>query len=284
MLDKIFQPVAQIEICTAEDYLLPGTTASVEVAVCPEQQLNPKEVRLELTMHSNTKVISVLKDQTFFPPGVTSTCKFDILIPADAPPTCHGKKVWVDWQLRATLDMPGWHELVRFVSVPMMSTPAGTGGTDTYSLVEKSYKDCILSFNASAAKAGGEVSGQLQVKALKEFQVSGIRVELKQIEEVKGRAVAHGFGKAGMVEPDKGRVEVNEVVARQDISGPVSFDTVNSLSFNFSLPVPSNVPPTMTSPYGSLYWRVRAVLGRKMQRDFNIEKDVFIYNADAPVE
>ncbi|MFC1924817.1 hypothetical protein ACFLXA_05605 [Chloroflexota bacterium] len=279
MVTSFLEPKADVEIHTGEAYLLTGATVQVEVAVCPQEQLNPRELRLELVGTETyyvemlqgkrsvqvkkagefTRVSYNIKDQPSFPPGVTTTRKFNIQVPIDAPPSSYGKEVNVCWTLKAILDLPKRVNLVKEITVQVMSIPIRTKKAMTDLPQEKSYKDCILGLevpNTTVSK--GAISGSLQVKALRKFQFRGIRVELRQIENVTGR------------------VEVNNVVAQQDLSGPISLNVTDSPSFPFSLPLPANAPSTTVTPHSSLRWQLRAVLDRKMRRDIDVERDVII--------
>lgn len=212
-----------------------------------------------------SRVSYIIKDQTSFYPEVISTCRVNVNVPIDAPPSCHGRKVDVNWILQAVLDLQGHRKKVKEVPVQIMSTPVSAGKALTTG--EKSYKDCVLSLEVPVTiLSKGTVSGRLQVEALREFQMRGIRVELRQIEDASCD------------------VTVNDVIAQQDLSGPVSLGVRESPSFAFSLPLPSDAPPTMKSPHSSLRWQVRAILDRRLHPDFHIEKDVFIYNSAGATE
>jgi len=278
---SFLEPKADIEIRTGEDYLMSGATITIEVAVCPQKQLNPREVRLELVGTDTyyvvkpsgelgakgkktsvfTRVSYTIKEQHFFPPGVTTIRKFNIQVPVDVPPSSYGKGVDVRWTLKAILDLPRRLNIVKEIPVQVKSIPIRIGKPMSDLPQEKSYRDCGLSLEVPYTTVSkGTVSGNLRVKALRKFQVRGIRIELRQIENVVGEE------------------EVNDVFAQLELSGPVSFNTSNSPSFAFSLQLPPDAPPTTVTPHSSLRWQLRAMLDRRMRRDISIERDVIIYS------
>ena len=288
MVQRFFKPKAELELHTSE-VCLPGAPLPVEVVVCLQEQLKPREVRLELVgeetyyvqqvqagpkgqthtqivqrVNAFTRVPYTVLEQPSLTPGVEASREVKLQIPIDAPPSCRGKVVDVHWTLKAVLDVPGRRDQVQEVSVQVMRTPlsAEMGKEAKTGLpAEKSFEDCILSLEVPRLMvAKGAVSGRLQVKAQRAFQVRGIRVELVRLE-------------------DAGAKKADDVVAHQDLSGSVSLNASESPSFAFSLPLPSVVAPTMVSPHSSLRWQVRAVLDRRLRTDFNVEYDVFIYNA-----
>jgi len=198
---SFLEPKADVEIHTEEAYLLTGATVQVEVAVYPQEQLNPRELRLELVgtetyyvemLQGNrafqvkkagefTRVSYTIKDQPSFPPGVTTSRKFNIQVPIDAPPSSYGKEVNVCWTLKAILDLPKRVNLVKEITVQVISVPIRTKKAMTDLPQEKSYNDCIFGLevpNTTVSK--GAISGSLQVKALRKLQVRGIRVELNR--------------------------------------------------------------------------------------------------------
>lgn len=281
MVTNFLEPKADIEIHTGEAYMLTGTTVPVEVAVCPREQLNPREVRVELAGAETyyvavaegrhavlvkkstvfTRTSFTIKDQPSFPPGVTTSRKLNIQIPVDATPSSYGKEVYVCWTLKAILDLPRRPNLVKEIPVQVMNTPIRNVKAMADLPQEQSYKDCILSLEVPFTTASkGAVSGSLKLKALRKFQVRGIRIELRQIENVSGG------------------VDVNDVIAQQDLSGPISINANDSPSFDFTLPIPPDAPPTAVTPHSRLRWQLRATLDRRMQRDIGIKQDVIIYS------
>ena len=288
MIQRFFKPKAELEVRTRET-CLPGVSLPVEVVVCLQEQLKPREVRLELVgeesyyvqetqagpkgqthiqtvqrVNAFTRVPYTVLEQPSLTPGVEASREVTIQIPIDAPPSCRGKVVDVHWTLKAVLDVPGRRDQVRELPLQVMRSPFSARQDNEARIglpAAKSLDDCSLTLDVPRMVAAkGVVSGRLQLKAQRKFQVRGIRVELVRQE-------------------DAGAEQADDVVAHQDLSGSVSFNATESPSFAFSLPLPSVVAPTMVSPHSSLRWQVRAVLDRRMRSDFNIEQDVFIYNA-----
>lgn len=216
-----------------------------------------------------TKVPYTVMKQPSLYHGVMSNYKVEIQIPVDAPPSCRGKVVDVYWILKAVLDAKKhfyWTVKEAEVPIQVKSTPNSSRGAMADLPEEKNFKDCDLSLEVpDITVSRGAVSGSFRVKALREFQVRGIMIELRQIENI-------GSGNV-----------VNNVIAQQELSGSVSFNTTNSSPFTFSLPLPADALPTTVTPHSSLRWQVRAFLDRKMRKDISIERDVIIYTG-MPIE
>jgi len=289
----LFKPKAELEVSTTETCLT-GATLPVRVAVRLQEQVKLRQLRLELVgqetyyvevitiddkgrRETNTvqrvdtfaKVSHVVIEQpSLLTPGVEAGREVSLQVPFDAPPTCQGKVVDVRWRLRAILDIPGHPDRVREIplQVVRMAPAQVVGDKDTNASLqaEKSYEDCALTLEVPAAVAAHDVvRGRLLLKAKRPFQVRGIRVELALVENAGAR-------------------QAFDVVARQSLSGPISLNITDSPTFSFSLPLPQGIAPSMVSPHSSLRWQVRAVLDRRLRGDFNIEQDVFIYNAPEP--
>jgi len=288
----LFKPKSQLQLHTAET-CLPGASLPVEVSVCLQEQLKPREVRLELVgqetyyvqethygpkgqvqtrtvrkVNAFAKVTHVVLEQPSLTPGVEASREVSLQVPFDAPPSCQGEVVDVRWTLKAILDAPGRRDQVQ--EVPLQVLRAAPAEVDpgkegkAWLPVEKSFEDCALTIEVPAVLgARGTVSGRLLLKTNRPFQARGIRAELVRLE-------------------DAGARRSEEVLVHQNLSGPISLNPYEAPSFAFSLPLPQVVAPTMASPHSSLRWQVRAVLDRRLRTDFSIWQDVFIHNAPEP--
>lgn len=283
-----FKSKAELEVHTSET-CLPGASLPVEIVVCLQEELKPRQVRLELVgqetyyehqtypgtkgrpetrtvrkVNTFASIPHVALEQPSLVPGVEASREVSIQIPFDAPPSCRGEVVDVRWILKATLDVPGRLDQVREVPLQVMRTAPINGRPDGAGKslpAQKSFDDCTLELEVPGLLSAKEtVRGRLLVKALRAFQVRGIRVEVVRLE-------------------DAGAQNAENVTARQDLSGSLSLNPMESPSFAFSMPLPETVAPTMASPHSSLRWQVRAVLDRRLRTDFNVQQDVFIYNA-----
>jgi hypothetical protein len=289
----LFKPKAELEVQTKET-CLPGATLPVRVTVCLQEQVKLRQLRLELVgqetyyvqetttdykgrretdtvqrVDTFARVSRVVMEQpSLLTPGVEAGREVSLQVPLDAPPTCQGKVVDVCWRLRAILDIPGRPDQMREMPLQVVSVAPTQAAwyKEGKALLqaEKSFEDCALTLEVPAVLAAREVvRGRLLVRAKRHFEVRGVRVELARLEDAGARRAYYA-------------------VAHQDLSGPISLNPTDSPTFDFSLPLPQDVAPTMVLPHSSLLWHVRAVLDRRLRGDFNIQQDVFVYNAPEP--
>ena len=126
---------------------------------------------------------------------------------------------------------------------------------------EKIFGEVTLILKAPpVASAGDTLKGQLTLQIKEKLSIRSIRVELVQVEEAGAR-------------------KADEVISTTQISGAASFNQNESPSFEFSLDIPAEAPPTVICRHSNLRWKVRAVIDRKMKTDFNVEQELLVYNA-----
>lgn len=275
-----------------------------------ENRLPKGQLILEVVKKLNRfiRLPCIVPEQLSLTPGVEVSCEIEVQVPIDAPPSCFGKVVDMHWILKAVLDMPGYHDQSKELPVQIMSALISTkqekgnlhlrSSTDGFTQFhqqiqnkdkadtpqmyevdfstyrtqeveedaerdlrgEKTYRDCILILKTPEGMlSNGAVSGSFQIQVLHEFQVNGIRVELEKLENANVKYT-------------------RDIVARQDLCGPTLLNITDSYCFTFSLPLPPDAPPTTVTPHSSLSWQVRAILDRKLRKDYCVERDVIIYN------
>ncbi len=281
-----FKAKADLSVSTVS-LCLPGDSLPVLLRLTPQDQIRARQIRVELvgeetyyvrqTTHgpkgqTQTHIVKkvdvfsqtelVIADQPALNPGIAQEWKATLSVSIDAPGTCKGKVVDIRWFAKGILDVPGrpdtTHEFPLAVVTPDPAVP-----TEPSTPEQQRFDECTLSLEATrTASAGQNIAGRLRLNTERKFQVRGIRVELLRIEEAGARGDT-------------------QIAARQDISGPVSFDPYEGPSFPFSLAMPSDAPPTSASPHSRLRWQLKVTLDRAMRSDFHVERDIFVYNAAA---
>jgi len=192
--------------------------------------------------------------------GVEQKWSSSIQLPPDALPTCRGKWVNIRWTLKAVLDVPKRADLS--YGKPFHVSCLSTQLSDMPVLpAEKVFNQVTLMLKApQAISAGTTLKGQLVLQLKDNLSISSIRVELARVEKAGSR-------------------DADEVISTAQCSGAASFNQNDSPSFEFSLDIPAEAPPTAICKFSSLRWKVRAIVDRKMKTDFNVEQELFVYNA-----
>ena len=274
---SIFKPEGKIQI-QAPDSILPGALLPVEIRITTEEEIQPRELRAELvgeetyyektqrgngymTMHFTfARIVQTVAEQPALFQGVEQKWNCSLQIPPDALPTCRGKWVNIRWTLKAVVDMPKRVDLSQGKPLPVFC-PAPHVSNMPVLPAEKAFAQVALNLEApQVISAGNSLKGQLNLQIKENLSVNSIRIELVQAEDAHDR-------------------KANQVVLSIKISDEASFSQNESPSFPFSLDVPAGAPPTAVCKHSNLHWKVRAVIDRKMKTDFNVEQELFVYNA-----
>ena len=272
-----FKPKGKIEI-QAPDSILPGALLPLEIRITTEEEIKPREVRAELvgeetyyekmhrgngymTMHFTfARIVQTVAEQPALLQGMEQKWNCSLQIPPDILPSCSGKWVNIRWSLKAVVDVPKRVDLSQEKPLHVFCPPPQVSNMPVLP-AEKTFGQVVLSLKApQAVSAGNFLKGQLALQIKEKLSINSIRIELVQIEDAHDR-------------------KANQVVSTTRISGEASFDQNESPSFQFALDIPAGAPPTAICKFSNLRWKVRAVINRKMKTDFNVEQELFVYNA-----
>jgi hypothetical protein len=283
VFDSLFKPKGKVGLQSKEK-CLPGDVLPMEILVTTEEVIKPRELRAELVgqetyyvtethrdSKGNIRTHTVPRTETFASTiqtveelpdllkGVEKKWSHSVQLPADAPHTCQGKVVNIRWTLKAVLDVPKRGDMSQENSLTVLCLSPQI--TDmSFSPSEKIFGEVILVLKApQIAYAGHPLKGQLTLQVKEKMSIRSIRIELVQVEE------------AGVRKSD-------EVISTIQIPGAESFNPNESPSFDFSLDIPAEAPPTTFGKHSNLRWKIRAVLDRKMKTDFNVEQELIVYN------
>jgi hypothetical protein len=281
------KPEAEIHI-QSQNKGLPGTLLPVELRLIAQEAINARELRVELVgdetyyvkeTHRDSKgrvethvvkrtetiakIAQTAAVQPVFTRGDEQKWNISLQLPSDAPPTCAGKLVNIQWKLGAVLDVPNRPDQSKEMPFFILC-PAPRVNDRSLLPLEPDFNDFTLKLELPPAASPGEtLVGRLTLQMKNKLNVQGIRVELIQVE-------------------DAGARKADDVILKSEISGSVAFSPSESPTFEFSLNIPPEAPPTALARHSSLRWKVKTVIARRMQTDFNVERELLLFNASAP--
>jgi len=277
VIKSLFKPRGKIEI-QAPDSIPPGESLHLELRITAGEEISPREVRAELvgdetyyqkvhrgygyTVLHNTfaRIVQTVAEQPALSQGVEQKWNCSLQVPPDILPACRGQWVNISWTLKAVVDVPKRVDLSQEKPIQVFCPPPQVNNMPVLP-AEKTFSQVALSLKApQVVSSGTSLKGQLNLLVKESLDISGIRVELVQVEDAHDR-------------------KANQVVSTTHISGKASFSQNESPSFPFSLDVPAGAPPTAICKFSGLRWKVRAIIDRKMKTDFNVEQELFVYNA-----
>jgi hypothetical protein len=281
------KPKATINIA-AQNRVLPGALLPVGIRLNAQEEIKAREVRAELVGeetyyvkethhdskgHTSTRLVQktntlaritqTVADQSTFLRGTEQHWSLSLQLPPDAPPTCIGKLVNIRWSLKTVIDTPNRPDTSQEVPLTVLCLPPQASRINELP-AEKVFNDVGMNLEIPPLASPGEtLIGRLNLQMKDKVNTQGIRIELVQNEDTGARSAV-------------------EVVAKTEISGSTSYGEFDAPSLEFSLNIPAEAPPTAQSFHSSLHWRVKAVVARRLRSDFNVEREVFIYNATEP--
>lgn len=268
----------------AQGKSLPGELIPVGIRVTAEDEIKPREVRAELvgeetfyvtetrhagghvsarTVQKNERFASIIQtvaEQPSLSKGVEQKWGCFLQLPSEAPPTCRGKLVNIRWKLKAILDVTKRADLSQEKLLHVFCQPHKTNRISAL-LTEKTFREVTLILEAPpVASVGDTLICHLTLRVKEKLNIHSIRVELVRAEEAGTR-------------------RVHEDISKTQVSGAESFGQNESPSFEFSIDMPAEAPPTAICRRSSLRWKVRAVIDRRLKSDFNVERELYVDNA-----
>lgn len=202
-------------------------------------------------------------------------------LPVPAPPTVKGTYAEITWQLSASILARGDHvpasygllgnlgrgragessqELVVFTN----PNPAYIGGER---LTEKPCAarrfrnvDLDLSLESGLAVNGGAIAGAFSVQSRAALKARELRVELIRWER-------------------SGNKQTRVVESRQVLQRPALLSAGERADWDFRLPVPDRLMPSVLAQHTFVGWQVRAVVDRALRPNFTVAQLVQIYTS-----
>ncbi len=277
------KPKTNIEI-KSESQAVPGALLPVEIRIIAQEDIKAREVRAELlgedtyyekdtyrdsNGHISTRVVQkagtianikqTVAEQPVLVKGAEQRWSASLPLPPEAPPTSHGKVVDIRWKIKAVVDVPNQRDQSQEMPLQVLRPPSENSNFNPYS-GEQSFDDFTANLEvAQAASPGETLIGKLTLHMKDKLNAQGIRIELVQVEQAGDR-------------------DSSEVISKSEVCGSTSLGQNESPSFEFSLNIPPEAPPTAMSFHSNLRWKVKAVIARRFKRDFNMEREILVSN------
>lgn len=310
ILRRARAPAADIAVRVDPRPLYPGDTVDAEVTVTPRTSF---VVAAGIVRLAQTELLRVDSARDALPPmmlprrgngapqlggdpagidyvftadtpmetGATYRYPVRLRLPAQAAPTVKGKHARITWELSASL-------LARSPWLPagdglLAGLTRARAGASTQELVVFAHPDRAafggerlpekpvaagscrhaslrLALLAGAIPNGGLVEGALSVNAHRSFGARELRVELLRWER-------------------SGSKQARVVASRRILQRPATFAAGAENHWEFQLPVPDPLMPSVLARHTFVGWQVRAVIARALRPDFTVSQLVQIYTA-----
>jgi sporulation-control protein spo0M len=193
--------------------------------------------------------------------GSNETYEFNIPIPSDAMPTLEGGKILnLSWAVKTTLDRKLAGDVedkqdVYIVPLPITRSAPGNFGFSN----EPADAEMTLKLSSKEFAVGETVSGELTIRAKKDFDVTEIRFELMYREAVP---------------KDRGNEFKQE--QKQKLAGGTKLTAGQELVYPFQLTIPGSAPLSARTRHGSIVWKARGVLSRRLRGDTFVEQELTV--------
>ena len=219
---------------------------------------------------------------------------FSFAIPAKALPTHHGYACSIRWTLHATLDVLGRASIRAqqelFVESIPPALPPAPGGFQS----DTSSPECQLTLILQRALCaeGETLEGQVRISPLESFDIQEIHVLLLRIENTS-RGDDH-IVYIDRWDPAAGRFCGQRQSGGQgttyvwledeaDLSGPIRLKIAEPLRFSFTLDIPAQWRPTMSTKEEKVTWKVGAVIAREDAPDVRAFHEVIVHTGMAGI-
>ena len=217
----------------------------------------------------------IFAQDTPMPAGVPQHYAARLLLPRQAAPTVKGKYARITWQLTATVSAAGdgilahlsddtagraAQELVVFAG-PDAAHIGGVPLPERPNAVREHRAVTLnLTLDAGQVPNGGIVTGALTAQPRATFRAREVRVELVRWER-------SGNKQTGVTE------------CRQILQCPAVFAADETARWQFRLPVPAPLMPSVLAPHTFIGWQVRAVIARTLRLGISLTQPVQIYTS-----
>lgn len=193
--------------------------------------------------------------------GTTHHFSFSTQLPQAALPSTPGKIIKVRWLVKATLDrkLAADYNTETEFTIPATLTAASAPGQYGQSS-EMDQANLSLELPSTAWLAGETINGTLHIHPLKNFDVTGVRLEL-----VRKESVSYDQG-----------LEKEEII-KIKLGDKMRLQAGQPMSLPFKINMPTPCPPSGATDNWTLSWVLRGVLARFLRKDTLVEKVIVIY-------
>ncbi len=191
---------------------------------------------------------------------------FQMTLPADALPTCKGSIERVRWEVSVKLDrrMAGdtntTLDLFVHSRAPGQYVQPGEYGDSN----EPDEAELALLLDSLEAVTDQPFSGQLRIRPRKNFDVTEVRLELVRCEYVPY---------------DRGNTHQEVYPFR--LVGKTHLSAGEENIIPFQVTVPADAVPSVHAGLGSIEWKVKGILARRLRKDTTVEQDFLVYTTTA---
>lgn len=193
--------------------------------------------------------------------GTPQRYTFQKILPVEALPSCSGKILRVTWGIVVKIDRRLAGDLNAKTE---LSVRAGAPGTDVqpgeYGVSsEPGEAELAILLPELETAIGQQINGQLRILPKKNFS-GGVRMELVREEHVSY---------------DEGKY--SEKTYPLNLSGNTEFTAGQQQVVPFQIPIPPDMTPSIQTPNGSISWKIKGVLNRRLRKDTTVEQTVLVY-------
>lgn len=195
------------------------------------------------------------------------TFEFDMLLPPNALPSVDGGKILNhEWVVKTTLDRKLLSDTEDKQTIYVPSGPSDNmRGAGEYGFSnEPAEAELLLKLPNTQFALGETIAGEFIIRPQKDFDVSDIRVELEQFEDVPR---------------DEGNTHKEKREVK--LAGGTKLKRGNELVLPFQIKISGSAPVTCHTRHGSIEWVLRGVLSRRMRGDTSVEQEIYLYSAPA---
>ncbi len=241
-----------------------------------------RESRQYLVQHADVIPVGVIRR------GTSQRYPFSFDIPRDALPSHHGHICAVRWSLHALLEAPdvapieSHQELIVDALAPgLQAMPGGH-----QSLTPSQICQLALILPQAVYAEGETVSARAHITPLESFHAEELRAVLVRIENtpmgddhtvyVDGWDPVSGLFRGTRQAGGKG---TTYVWLEDDVSlgGPISFGIADSVTYPFTLQIPVQWRPTLSTKDGRVIWKVGLVLSRSDHADIRAFHEIIVH-------
>lgn len=191
--------------------------------------------------------------------GSKQDYEFNFAIPPDAPPFAKGGIIKSQWLVKATLDRKMAGDVEEKTDVYVLTTVPASQPGDYGECNEPGEAEMALSLPATTFALGETIEGKLIIRPRKAFDANEVRIELEQNERVP-RDLGHEQKQTQTVKLATG----------------TKLAPGNDLVLPFTIAVPTGSAVTCRTPNGSIAWKLKGVLARRLRSDTSVEQEIIV--------
>jgi hypothetical protein len=245
-----------------------------------------REPREYLLQQSNVVPAGVMRR------GASQRYTFSFDVPRDALPTHHGYICAVRWSLHALLDVPditpieAHQEILVDAVAPVLQLAHGG-----YQSVTPSQTCQLALILPRVVYTEGEaVTARVHITPLESFRADEVRAVLVRVENtpsgddhvvyVDGWDPESGLFHGARQPGGQGTTYV-WLEGETNLSGPLTLEIAESVTFPFSIEIPTQWRPTLSTKDGRVNWKVGVVLSRAGHADVRAFHEIIVHTSSS---